>query len=165
MHDHELLEALRGVAFLHDINDVHLRRLIPITEVRRVPAGSTLFREGLEHPHIYLVLERSIALDVQVTGRESKRFQTVGPGELLGWSPVLGQAEMTATARVLRPSTVAEIGAAQLLAICEHDPGFGFEFMRRTARALSRRLAATRLQLLDVYRAELPAVIVLVEEE
>ena len=164
MHPPDLLATLRGIGFLHDIDDGHLKRLIPIAEVKSFPEGTTLFREGQSHPQVYLVIEGSIALEVRVSARESKRFQTVGAGELLGWSPLLGQVEMTATARALRPSTLAAIDAVQLLAICEHDPKFGFEFMRRTARALSKRLAATRLQLLDVYRAELPGVIVLAEE-
>lgn len=165
MPNPELLEILRGIRFLHDIDDAHLRLLVPITEVKQVPAGSTLFREGQDHSQIYLVIDGSIALDVRVSGQETKRLQTVGPGELLGWSPVLGQVEMTATARVLRPSRIVAIDAAQLLAICEHDPKFGFEFMRRTARALSKRLAATRLQLLDVYSSELPSIASVAEGE
>lgn len=94
-----LLDTLRGIRFLHDIDDAHLRLLVPITEVKQFPAGVTLFREGQNHPQIYLVLDGSIALDVRVSGQEAKRLQTVGAGELLGWSPILGQVEMTATAQ------------------------------------------------------------------
>jgi len=43
----------------------------------------------------------------------------------------------------------------QLLAICEQHPRFGYEFMKRAALALSRRLNATRLQLLDVYGGQM----------
>ena len=38
-----------------------------------------------------------------------------------------------------------------------HDPGFGCEFLRRTAKALASRLSATRLQLLDVFRDQAPS--------
>ena len=86
----------------------------------------------------------------------SKRLQTVGSGELLGWSPILGLVEMTATARAFQPTQVVAIDTKQLNAICEHNPRFGLEFMRRTAQALAQRLSATRLQLLDVYNHELP---------
>ena len=91
-----------------------------------------------------------------MSGRETKRLQTVGKGELLGWSPLLGQVEMTATARAMQPTRLVSIDATQLLALCEHNPRFGLEFMKRTAQALSKRLSATRLQLLDVYNDELP---------
>ena len=59
---------------------------------------------------------------------------TVGEGELLGWSPVLEQSQLTATARAFAPTSAIEINASQILAICEHDPRFGFELMRRAAR-------------------------------
>ena len=64
---------------------------------------------------------------------------------------------MTATARVLEPTTLLVLDARQLVTLCEHNPRFGYEFMRRdgpgtlaapecdqaaTARCLSSR--ATR---------------------
>jgi CRP-like cAMP-binding protein len=93
-----------------------------------------------------------------VPGRGPTQFQTIGSGELLGWTPLLGPGPMTATARALTPTQLVVINAAQVLALCTHDPKFGYELLRRTARALARRLAATRLQLLDVYRDLLPVV-------
>jgi CRP-like cAMP-binding protein len=65
---------------------------------------------------------------------------------------------MTATARALAPTRLVALDASQVLALCHHDPAFGFTLMRRTAQALAARLSATRLQLLDVYRQELPVV-------
>jgi CRP-like cAMP-binding protein len=62
---------------------------------------------------------------------------------------------MTASARALTDVTVAAIDARGLLALCDNDPRFGYHFMKRTVAALAARLQATRLQLLDVYRAEL----------
>jgi hypothetical protein len=40
------------------------------------------------------------------------------------------------------------------ISLCESDPRLGYELMRRTALALSKRLSAARLQLLDVFGAE-----------
>ena len=48
--------------------------------------------------------------------------------------------------------------ASQLASICEHNPRFGYEFMKRTALALATRLSATRLQLLDIFGDALPTV-------
>jgi CRP-like cAMP-binding protein len=86
-----------------------------------------------------------------------KRVLTIGPGELLGWSALLEQTRMTATARTLEITRVVEIDAAPLLMVCESDLEFGYEIMRRTMLALAKRLSATRMQLLDVYGAHLPA--------
>lgn len=151
-----LLETLRNVRFLHDIDDEYLRRLASIADLESFPQGAVLFHEGQDHTKIYFVVSGAVALEVRVSQQDLKRLQTVGSGELLGWSPILGLVEMTATARALQPTQVVALDTNQLKAICEHDPRFGLEFMRRTAQALAKRLSATRLQLLDVYNHEIP---------
>jgi CRP-like cAMP-binding protein len=154
MSGEELIETLRGATFLDGLADEHLRALAGIAEQVNASEGSVVFREGDEHPATYLVVRGAVALEVRARGRETTRLQTVGPGEVLGWSPVLGRDAMTATARALAPAALLRFDAGRLLALCEADPRFGFEFMKRTARALSRRLTAARLQMLDVYRLE-----------
>jgi CRP-like cAMP-binding protein len=94
-------------------------------------------------------------VEICAPGRGCTTVYTVGPGELLGWSPLLGAGPMTGTARAVTPAQVVVVNAGQVLAVCAHDPYFGMEFMRRTAGALAFRLNATRLQLLDVYRQEM----------
>lgn len=155
-HPDAVLDVLREVRFLEGIDADSLRRLATIAEIRAIPAGTVLFREGQSHPWIYLIAEGGVALEMRVTGEGQKRLQTVGDGELLGWSPLVGGAEMTATARAVRPTRAVAIDAAQLAALCEHNPQFGLVFLRRTAESLASRLSATRLQLMDVYRHELP---------
>jgi CRP-like cAMP-binding protein len=83
---------------------------------------------------------------------------TVGAGDLLGISPVLGQTRMTATARTVAPTQALQLNVGQILTLCEHNPRFGYEFMRRAALAVAKRLNATRLQLIDVFGAQMPDV-------
>ena len=122
------------------------------------PAGSVLFREGEHLHHICIVVEGNVAIEISGPDRRMRRIHTVGTGELLGWSPVLGPAAMTATARALTDVRVVAIDAAAILAVCEADPKFGYAFMRRVANALAARLNANRLQLLDVFGTEIPAI-------
>ena len=58
----EIMAALRGMRFLHDIEDQYLQALTPIAELREFPAGTVLFREGQSHPNIYLIIAGSVAL-------------------------------------------------------------------------------------------------------
>lgn len=150
-------ELLRSLAFLAPATDDELRQLVSAAWVEQYPAGAVLFREGLDLPHVFVVTEGTVALEVLGKGHRPKRFQTVGVGELLGWSPLLGAGAMTATARALTDVRVVVLDARAVLDLCDKDPRFGFQFMRRTAAAIADRLAATRLQLLDVYKSELPA--------
>ncbi|MFO0891174.1 MAG: Crp/Fnr family transcriptional regulator [Isosphaeraceae bacterium] len=154
----ELLAVLREIHFLHDFPDAYLEPLASIASLRRYAPGTLVFREGQKESNLHLIVDGAVSLEFCTPGLGCKRLQTVGGGELLGWSPLLGLGEMSATARVLRPTTLLVVDARQLLALCEHNPRFGYELMKRTALALSQRLSATRLQLLDVYRHDLPVI-------
>jgi len=156
--EEDLLPIIREIQFLHDFPNDYLQPLASIASVQDYQAGAIAFREGQKETRLYLIIKGVVSLEFCTPGQGCKRFQTVGAGELLGWSPILGLNEVTATARVLEPARLLVIEARQLAALCEHNPRFGYEFMRRTALALSQRLNATRLQLVDVYRHELPVV-------
>jgi CRP-like cAMP-binding protein len=148
-------EILKEVRFFHDIAEDLLKRIAGIAELRDAPAGTIIFREGGNSSFVYVVQNGLVSLEIRVSGRGSVQIQTVGPGELLGWSPILETGPMTATARCGVPSRLIALQVPQLLALCKHDPILDSELMRRTALALDQRLKATRLQLLDVYRHEM----------
>jgi hypothetical protein len=150
-------EVLKALAFLAPATDDELRPLASAARLAHHPAGTVLFREGDQLACVFIVTEGTVALEINARDHRPRRFQTVGPGELLGWSPLLGGGAMTAAGRALTDVRVVALDAKAVLALCDQDPKFGFQFMRRTAAALAARLSATRLQLLDVYAHELPA--------
>jgi CRP-like cAMP-binding protein len=156
MNDTVTPEFLKTLAFLAPATDDELRRLAPTARAEQHVAGTVLFREGDHLPHVFVVTAGTVALEINGTDHRPRRFQTVGPGELLGWSPLLGPGPMTASARALTDVRVIALDAKAVLSLCEQDPKFGVQFMRRTAAAIAARLSATRLQLLDVYKHELP---------
>jgi CRP-like cAMP-binding protein len=114
-------------------------------------AGEIIFHQGDDANRFYLVEEGRVALEVFTPERGVVTIQTIGPGEVLGASwlfpPYLWTYEATA---VQRTRTVA-FNANCLRAACEEDHDLGYELMKRFARILVERLAAARLQLLDVY--------------
>lgn len=156
MSQPSVLEVLQAIRFLEGVSADDLQQLVSVAELKRYAPGATIFREGENVTKIFLVAEGSVGLELLVPGQGVKRIHTVGAGELLGWSPVLGKTPMTATARSLALTLVVALDAGQVQALCHHNPMFGFVFMRQIAFALAQRLNATRLQLLDVYRSEMP---------
>jgi CRP/FNR family transcriptional regulator, cyclic AMP receptor protein len=151
-------ETLKHIQFLQDFSDDYLQQLAEMAEIKEFPADGVVFREGQLSPSVYLVVQGNLALEFNVPSRGDMQFQTLGAGELLGWTAVLGPGPMTATARVQTPSTLLVLTAAQIQALCARDPSFGSAFMHHLARALAARLSATRLLLMDLYREDqLPA--------
>lgn len=156
MNEPVTLELLKSLAFLAPATDDELRPLVAAARVEQHAAGSVLFREGDYIGSVFVVTAGTVALEIIGPDHRMRRFQTVESGELLGWSPLLGSGPMTAAARALTDVRVVALDAKAVLALCDQDPKFGFQFMRRIAVAIAARLSATRLQLLDVYKYELP---------
>jgi CRP-like cAMP-binding protein len=150
-------ESLKGLAFLATATDDELHQLAAVARIERHPAGAVLFREGDRLGHFYIVADGHIAIEIHDPVHRRRRIHTVDPGELLGWSPILGPAPMTATARALTDVRVVALDAPAVLELCDRDSRFGYLFMKRTAAAIAARLHTTRLQLLDVFGIELPA--------
>lgn len=149
MTDNVTPEFLKTLDFLAPATDEELRLLMPAAQVEQYPAGSRLFREGDNVAHVFVVTSGTVDLEVNGADDHPHRVQTIGAGELLGWSPLLGPGPMTATARAATQVRVVALDAGALLKLCAADPRFGYHFMRRTAAALAARLDATRRQLLD----------------
>jgi CRP-like cAMP-binding protein len=146
-----VLDKLDKLNFCKGLSIDYQRRLFALGDIKTYPVGERLFFEGQSCKDIYLLADGQVVLETALPGQEPMRLQIVGPGELLGWSPLLGLGPMTATARAITPCCVLALDAAKILALAEEDPKFVLELMRRVAITLARRLNATRLQLLEAY--------------
>jgi CRP-like cAMP-binding protein len=144
-----VLDELEDLNLLRHFSTGYRKRLASMAEPKVCPAGDCIFREGQNERKVYLVVEGEAALEIQVPGIGVVRVHRVGPGELLGWSPVLGHGSMTATARALTHCRLVAFDAEQIRTLAEHDTCFGMEFFRAMSIALAERLRATRLQLPD----------------
>jgi CRP/FNR family transcriptional regulator, cyclic AMP receptor protein len=151
-----LIETLRDILFLHDIGPMHLEQIATISRIRDFRDGDIVFRQGDTAQYVYLVAAGNVSLEICAAGAGCKQILTLGQGELVGWSSLLGQLSYTARARALGSTRLVEIDVAHLLALCDRDPQFGYALMRQVALALAKRLSATRMQLLDVYGADFP---------
>lgn len=151
----DIASELRGLHVLQEMPEELLRELASIARRESFPSGSVIFRQGDPAQTIFLVMEGSVSLEICAPGVGCRRILTIAPGELLGWSPVLEHEKLTATARALSATRTIALDGRQVLALCEHNPRFGYEFMKRAALALARRLNATRLQLLDIFGSQM----------
>ncbi len=146
----QMRSRLKELYFSSDLPDRDLDRLAEIGEFRECKAGTMLFREGDDHSDLYLIIAGRMALDMNVPGRGAVRVLTLGPGDLLAWSAILG-GPMTTSATALDDTRLIAVSGERLNDMCREDAAFAFHWMRAVAVALSRRLLATRLQLLDLF--------------
>lgn len=139
-----LPEEIDRIPFLRNLPEPHARSLARLARLKEYPEGTVLFSEGQDSPLVYFVLHGQVALEVQAGDRGTVEVYSAGPGELIGWSPVLGRYKMTATARAVTLTRLAVLDAGQIRTLWESDPRFEAAFLRQIALALSDRLTSTR---------------------
>jgi CRP-like cAMP-binding protein len=154
MNTNDLAQTLHEIEFLRDIDPAHLQQLANIAQVCHFDAHDVVFREGEPADWAYLVVSGSVALQVSARNTGAMHIVDVGPGELLGWATLTCHPRFAATAIALQRTHMIQIDGRQLRTICESDPEFGYEFMRRTMLALAKRLRATWTQLAEVHFAQ-----------
>ena len=156
MEKPQLQQLLRDLAFSQSLPDSVLEKIAATAVVRDYTAGTVLFREGSENHTLYLICSGSVVLEMCVPARGCVRLMSIGPGEMLAWSALLGDGQMTATAICAADVRAVEIEAGVLQEICNSNHDLGYAFMREMAKAISQRLLATRLQLMDLFSDEPP---------
>lgn len=154
--DDELWEMLRELPFLHGVDPQLVQELAKIGKFVKFPEGTIIFSGGDPPLRCYLIVEGSVVLEICGSAVGCTQIQTLGEGELLGWSAVLGEAELTSTARTLTATRAIELSGTEIRSLCEKNPEFGYQLLKATAQTLAKRLTATRLQLIDVFRQEMP---------
>ena len=137
--------------FLKDLAPRHLELIVGCAANVRFDAGRFIFREGEEAKQFYIVRHGKIALEIFVPGRGPVTIQTLGEGEVLGWSWLFPPYRWHFDARALEPMRAIALDGECLRVKCETDHDLGYELVKRFAHVMMERLQATRLQLLDVY--------------
>jgi len=153
--DRQKLRATLGeLAFSAELSNEVLEAIAAIAQTMAYPAGATIFREGSIDRNLYLIAGGRVVLEMHVPGRDRVRLLSLGPGDMLAWSSLLGEGCMTASAVAVEPTDVIAIPAQAILDLCAAHPQSGYELMQRMSLALAKRLLATRLQLLDLFAAD-----------
>ncbi|MGW2104779.1 cyclic nucleotide-binding domain-containing protein [Streptomyces olivaceoviridis] len=113
--------------------------------------GTRLFEEGRRTDRFWIVRTGTVALDLHVPGRRPAVIETLGHGELVGWSwhfpPYLWHLGAEATS----PVRAWEFDAGSVRAMCAADPEFGRAIATWVGRVAAQRLHASRVRLLDLY--------------
>jgi CRP/FNR family cyclic AMP-dependent transcriptional regulator len=159
-----LIETIGELRFLRGVTEKHLDELAGIAILEEYEEGDVLFAEGEAVDCVYLVVNGEVALEISASGIRPQHVLTVGSGESIGWSALLGRRRRTATAKVTERTTVLRMRGEELIGLCNNNPRLGYEIMRQTGIALADRLNAMRLRFLGVYRLQ-PAGFTCGEEE
>jgi CRP/FNR family cyclic AMP-dependent transcriptional regulator len=148
----ETLEPLlRDHPFFHGLDPEYFDLLVGCATNVRFAEGSFLFGEGEPADRFFLIRHGKVAVEIAAPGRGPVVVQTVGEGDLVGFSWLFEPHRWKFDARAVEPTTALSLDGICLRGKCEEDSRLGFDLMQRFARVVVQRLQATRLQLLDLY--------------
>ena len=112
-------------------------------------AGEFLLREGRVADEMFAVLEGKVALEVFAADRMRITIQTVGPGEVIGWSWLAPPHRWSLDAIAVKPTHAVVLEAAPLRARFAEHPAEGYEFLLRLVPVLASRIQGMEMQLLE----------------
>ncbi|MCX7621505.1 MAG: cyclic nucleotide-binding domain-containing protein [Acidimicrobiales bacterium] len=143
--------ALASHAFSEGIEPTHLDLLASVGRMVEWKAGETVFRVGQPADSCYLLFSGRVAITVHQPAGDDMVVASLGPGSLLGWSWLYPPHRWHFDALATEHSRAIALDGPKLVRLFDEHPRTGLEFMRRFAHTAVQRLAATRLQLLDLY--------------
>jgi CRP-like cAMP-binding protein len=114
--------------------------------------GDTIVREGKVAEACFLIDRGDVALEMYIDRADSRTFQVVRAGEIVGWSWLLPPYLWTSEAIALTPVTALRIDGALLREAMENDRVFGYAMLVRICNVAVSRLEAARRELLDMYQ-------------
>jgi CRP/FNR family transcriptional regulator, cyclic AMP receptor protein len=152
MSQPQLQAMLSEHAFLRGLSERNVAALTSSAKLVDYGPDHLLGREGEPADVFYLIRSGRVALEIHTPNRGAVRIQTVGAGEPVGWSWLVPPHRWQFDARAVELTQTIAIDGAALRDKCEQDHEVGFQLIKRLVSVIAGRLAATRLQLLDIYK-------------
>lgn len=137
--------------FFRGLEEPYIHLLVGCASNVRFDPGQLLFREEEEANQFYVIRHGRVALQIFSPQRGPLTIETIGDGDILGWSWLIPPYHWHFSARAVELTRAIVLDAKCLRTKCEEDYALGYQLLKRFAHIIEQRLQATRLQLLDVY--------------
>ncbi len=114
-------------------------------------AGDLLFREGEPANRFFLVFHGKIAIELAAPDRPRRTIETIGPGDVLGWSWLSPPYRWRFDARAVKSTRTLALDAKTLRDDLDASPKDGYQFLQRLLPVIAERLEMARIQILDIH--------------
>ena len=140
-------------SFFADLKDEHLDFLVSTAHFLNANADEVLFRQGDPARTFYLCLSGKVTVEVPAIQGPGLQLQTLGAGQMIGWSWLIDPYRWDFQARVISASKMIEFDGEAILAQCDKDNAFGYELFKRFTNMMSERLTSARRKMMEQWTA------------
>jgi CRP-like cAMP-binding protein len=144
-------DDLDGFALLHALTAEQRAEVASTARAVTFRARQRIFEEGESADGCWLIREGRVGLDTAVPGRGTITVQTLGAGDVLGWSWLVQPHRWQFGAVALDDVRAVELDTDRLRALADADPALGYPLVLGLFDAVLARLQSTRARLLDLY--------------
>ena len=137
--------------FLAGLSKTHLALLTDCAMATHFAAGQTILREGEFANRFYLIESGEVELESGGAFGTPVVIETIGAGDLLGWSWMFAPYVWHFTARAVEPTNAIFFYGTILREYCERDHGLGYELFKRMSAVMTKRLQAARTKMLAMH--------------
>jgi len=137
--------------FLAGMNRAQLALLTDCAMATHFKNGQTILREGEFANRFYLIESGKVVLESGTGSGKPLVIETIGPGDLLGWSWMFPPYVWQFTARAVEPTTAVFFYGTILREYCEKDHSLGYELFKLMSVVMMKRLQGARKQMLSVH--------------
>ena len=146
-----LKETLANHPVFKDLSPKHIDFVTGCASERSFKADTFIFKTGEPAEEFYLMNAGKVGLEVYAPPKGPLNILTLSEGEMLGWSWLFEPFTWHFDARTIKDTEVYAFDAIEMREAFEKDHEFGYVFTKCFGHIMMQRLAATRLQLLDVF--------------
>src|ERR1700691_3262524 len=138
-----MAESIPDHRLFRGLSERHRQILAECSMPASFSAGDLVVETGEPANCFYLVITGSIGLET-LGSRAPMRVQTIGPGDILGWSWLFPPYYWHFNAIADEQTQAIFFYGSRLRQECDRDHDFGYELFKRMSQILVSRLQTTR---------------------
>jgi sulfhydrogenase subunit beta (sulfur reductase) len=136
---------------IREMGEQYIDLVTECSSIVRFNPGEFIVHTGEDADRFYLIRHGMVAIEVFTPERGTIIVQTIGEGEILGWSWFMPPYKWHFDAQAVELTRAIAVEARRIREACDRDVHLGYVVNRYLAQVMGQRMEATRMQLLDVY--------------
>lgn len=146
-------ETLRFYSLFAKQDSSMLTQIAMLAQELNVEAGHQLFFEGEVATKLFLIIEGSVVLTMNMGEMGEQNIEELEPlskGEVIGWSSIVKPHIYKMGAYTNQTSRLIAFDGEKLRQLFENNPEFGYYFLQRLSEVIGARLISKCVQLMSL---------------
>ena len=150
-----MLDAVKQVTLLQDLNDEQLEWLTPLFEVFTCPADHVIFEQDERAVYLYLLIKGTVVLHYKPYDGARMILTHLHGGDVFGWSSVVGGTTYASGISSETEIEAVRMRGGDLRKLCREHPKIGIVILDRLAESVSGRWKNSREQVQTILHRNL----------